>query len=53
MLYKLTDENGRTHGDTQWGPGVTHEGTASVMKEAMSGDYDNLLATMMKHFDVS
>ncbi len=24
-LYKLTDENGRTHGDTLWGEGVTHE----------------------------
>ena len=27
LLYKLTDANGRTHGDTQWGPGVTHSGT--------------------------
>ena len=26
-LYKLTDENGRTRGGTQWGPGVTHGGT--------------------------
>jgi hypothetical protein len=24
-LYKLTDENGRTHGGTQWGENVTHE----------------------------
>ena len=23
--YKLTDENGKTRGNTQWGPGVTHE----------------------------
>ncbi len=23
-LYKLTDENGKTYGDTQWGPNVTH-----------------------------
>ncbi|MDE1919068.1 MAG: hypothetical protein KGH96_23785 [Sphingomonadales bacterium] len=22
--YKLTDENGRTYGNTYWGPGVTH-----------------------------
>ena len=24
-LYKLTDENGKTRGETQWGEGVTHE----------------------------
>ena len=24
MKYKLTDRNGRTYGDTQWGPGVRH-----------------------------
>ena len=24
-VYKLTDENARTHGDTQWGPGISHE----------------------------
>ena len=24
-LFKLTDENGKTMGDTQWGVGVTHE----------------------------
>ena len=23
-LYKLTDTDGRTRGDTQWGPGITH-----------------------------
>ena len=27
MLYKLTDEHGKTRGGTQWGPGVTHSGT--------------------------
>ena len=26
-LYKLTDERHQTYGQTQWGPGVTHEGT--------------------------
>src|SRR5690554_5166757 len=26
-LYKLTDEHGKTHGNTQWGPNVTHFGT--------------------------
>ena len=26
-LYKLTDENGMTFNDTQWGPGVSHSGT--------------------------
>ena len=26
-VYKLTDESGRTHNDTQWGPGVRHEAT--------------------------
>ena len=25
--FKLTDENGQTHGQTQWGPGATHSGT--------------------------
>jgi hypothetical protein len=25
---------------------------APIMQEAMSGDYDHLLATLMKHFDV-
>ena len=24
-LFKLTDSKGQTHGDTQWGEGVTHE----------------------------
>lgn len=27
MLYKLTNEHGKTQNDTQWGPGVTHTGT--------------------------
>jgi hypothetical protein len=26
-LYKLTDRNGRTHNNTQWGEGITHSGT--------------------------
>src|SRR5258708_8275640 len=26
-LYKLTDANGLTHGNTQWGEGVSHSGT--------------------------
>ena len=26
-LYKLTDSRGKTWGDTQWGPGVSHSGT--------------------------
>jgi hypothetical protein len=26
-LYKLTDENGRTYNNTQWGENVTHSGT--------------------------
>ena len=25
LVYKLTDEQGMTHGDTQWGEGVSHE----------------------------
>ena len=25
--FKLTDQDGRTRGNTQWGPGVTHSGT--------------------------
>jgi hypothetical protein len=27
IVYKLTDKDGRSHGDTQWGENVTHEGT--------------------------
>ena len=27
IVYKLTDENGRTHNDTQWGPNISHSGT--------------------------
>ncbi len=27
MLYKLTNEHGKTQNDTQWGPGVSHSGT--------------------------
>ena len=27
--YKLTDSNGRTHGETQWGEGVTHTAVGS------------------------
>ena len=26
-LYKLTDSNGCTRNNTQWGPGITHRGT--------------------------
>ena len=26
-LYKLTDRDGQTRNDTQWGPGVSHSGT--------------------------
>jgi hypothetical protein len=26
-LYKLTDKNGQTRNNTQWGPGVSHSGT--------------------------
>lgn len=32
-LYKLTDANGRTHGGTQWGPGVTHEATGAASQD--------------------
>ncbi len=35
------------------GAGWTTEEWEAVMAEAMSGDYDHLLATMMEHFDVS
>ena len=27
MIYKLTDKDGKTRNDTQWGPGVSHSGT--------------------------
>lgn len=32
--------------------GWTREKTSAVMKEAMSGNYDHLLATLTEHFDV-
>lgn len=30
----------------------SEDGWAAIMKEAMSGDYDHLLQTIMKNFDV-
>ena len=33
--------------------GWSREKIEEVMDEAMEGDYDHLLQTMMKHFDVS
>ena len=35
-LYKLTDANGRTCGDTQWGEGITHTATGSPDKDLCS-----------------
>lgn len=35
-LYKLTDENGRTHGGTQWGEGVSHRATGAKNQDLCS-----------------
>ena len=48
--YKLTDENGKTRGDTQWGEGVTHKATGKG-KKMCTGDvihvYDHPLKAVM------
>jgi ERCC4-related helicase len=33
--------------------GMSQEKIDDIMKEAMEGDYNHLLSTMMKYFDVS
>ena len=38
-LYKLTDANGRTRNNTQWGEGVTHTATGNVGKGLCSDAY--------------
>lgn len=50
MLVKLTDQRDRTHGDTQWGPGVTHEapGKGDLCTEGWIHYYeDEYLAVLM------
>jgi len=37
ISYKLTDHNGRTHDDTQWGENVRHEATGKGMKACTDG----------------
>jgi len=49
-VYKLTDENDRTHGDTQWGENVTHEapGTGDLCSSGWIHCYtDPLLAVLL------
>lgn len=49
-LYKLTDENGRTYGGCQWGPGVTNTapGNGPLCSPAWIHAYtDPLLAVML------
>lgn len=36
LLYKLTDEHGRTYGGTQWGPGITHRATGRAGQDLCS-----------------
>ena len=51
-VYKLADENGRTHGGTQWGPGVTHEapGNGELCTAGWIHCYsDPLLAVLLDH----
>ena len=49
--YKLTDEYGRTHGGTQWGPGVTHraegKGQEFCTKDFIHVYDDPLLAVLL------
>ena len=50
--YKLTNEEGRTHDDMQWGPGVTHTAEGPPVGPLCSGSWihvysDPLLAVMM------
>jgi len=50
MLYKLTDQNGQTYGETQWGPGVTHTapGTGELCTNGWIHAYtDPLLAVFL------
>ena len=35
--YKLTDHNGRTHNNTQWGPGIRHEATGKGTRLCSDG----------------
>ena len=50
-LFKLTDENGKTRGDTQWGDGVTHVATETgnqlCSRDVIHAYTDPLLAMMM------
>lgn len=50
-VYKLTDENGRTYGGTQWGEGVTHRVRGGLRKLCTMGwihAYEHeLLATLL------
>ena len=39
MKCKLTDANGQTRGETQWGPGVTHEATGAPGQPLCSDGY--------------
>jgi len=50
LRYKLTDQNGETYGQTQWGDGVTHEapGTGGLCGPGWIHVYrDPLLAAML------
>ncbi len=50
ILCKLTDEHGRTRGDTQWGPGVTHTnpGTGDLCSVGWIHYYEHpLLAVLL------
>jgi hypothetical protein len=37
-LYKLTDKNGKTQNNTQWGPGVTHRKRVCTNPELCSSN---------------
>ena len=48
-LIKLTDENDRSHGDTQWGKGVTHtaSGQGNLCNYGWIHAYEDLLVGLM------
>jgi len=49
MRYKLTDENGKTHGGCEWGPGVSHSapGTGELCSTGWIHVYDSPCVAVM------
>ena len=49
MRYKLTDENGKTYGGCEWGPGVSHSapGTGELCSDGWIHVYDSPCVAVM------